>query len=113
VYTIIIDPGSVGEKYYKFSQSSPNMGMVTRYQGCTEGTASGQDCALNGGTPLSQNDFTWSQDSTGDLYISSTLTTLNPGTGQVQKKTDQNVDIHGNVTEHAQSTANGAMISSN
>jgi len=113
VYTIITDPAGVGERFYRFSQSSANMGMVTRYQGCTPGTGSGQDCQLNGEIPLTQNDFTWSQDSLGDLYISSTLTTLNPGTGQVQKKTDQNVDIHGNVTEHAQSTANGAMISSN
>ena len=98
VYTIITDPAGVGEKFYRFSQSSANMGMVTRYQGCTPGTGSGQDCQLNGEIPLTQSDFTWSQDSPGNLYINSTLTTLNPGTGQVQKKTDQNVDIHGNVT---------------
>ncbi len=45
-----------------------------------------------------ENAFTWSQDNVGNLYISSTLTTMDPNQSyQVQKRTDQNVDANGNV----------------
>jgi RHS repeat-associated protein len=62
--------------------------MVTQYQGNQ----------LPGPVTKTQNNFTWSQDSLGNLFISSTVTTLDPGqTYSVQKRTDQNVDIYGNV----------------
>jgi RHS repeat-associated protein len=87
-YAVIDDPGGVGEKYWAFSQSGVNAGMVTQYQGRQ----------LPGPVTKTQNDFTWAQDNVGNLYISSTLTTLDPGQSyQAQKKTDQSVDIHGNV----------------
>ena len=89
-YTIIDDPGGVGEKYWAFSLSGANTGVVTQYQGRQ----------LPGPVTQTQNDLTWAQDTNGDLYIRSSTTTLDPGqTYQVQKKTDQNVDVHGNITQ--------------
>jgi RHS repeat-associated protein len=89
-YTIIDDPGGVGEKYWAFSLSGANTGVVTQYQGRQ----------LPGPVTKTQNDLTWAQDSTGDLYIQSSITTLDPGQSyQVQKRTDQNVDVHGNITQ--------------
>jgi RHS repeat-associated protein len=88
-YTIIDDPGGVGEKYWAFSLSGANTGMVTQYQGRK----------LPGPVALTQNDFTWAQDANGNLFIRSALTTQDPGqTYQAQKRTDQDVDIYGNVT---------------
>jgi YD repeat-containing protein len=89
-YTIIDDPGGVGEKYWAFSLSGANTGMVTQYQGRQ----------LPGPVTLTQNDFTWQQDANGNLFIQSALTTQDIGQSyQAQKRTDQNVDVHGNVTQ--------------
>jgi hypothetical protein len=65
------------------------MGLVTDYQG-------GQVTS----TALAQteNDYTWAQDSIGNNYIATTLTTLDPGqTYQAQKKTTQTVELYENV----------------
>jgi RHS repeat-associated protein len=87
-YTVIDDPGGVGEKYWAFSQSGVNAGMVTQYQGRH----------FPGPVTKTQNDFIWNQDSVGNLYIGTTLTTLDPGQSyQAQKKSEQNVDVNGNV----------------
>lgn len=89
-FTIIDDPGGVGEKYWAFSLSGANTSMVTQYQGRQ----------LPGPVTLTQNDFTWAQDANGNLFIRSALTTQDPGQSyQAQKKTDQNVDVYGNVTQ--------------
>ncbi len=52
------------------------------------------------GTALFHQDFTWAQTPTSvNPYISSTLTTLDPGQSyQVQKKTTQTLDQYGNLT---------------
>jgi len=52
------------------------------------------------GTALFHQDFTWAQTPTSaNLYISSTLTTLDPGQSyQAQKKTTQTLDQYGNLT---------------
>ena len=89
-YTIIDDPGGVGEKYWAFGTSGISMGLVTQYQGRQR----------PGPVNKTQNDFTWSQDSVGNSYISTTLNTLDSGqTYQAQSKTTQTVDIYGNVTQ--------------
>ena len=89
-FTTIDDPGGVGEKYWAFSLSGANTSMVTQYQGRQ----------FPGPVALTQNDFTWQQDANGDLFIQSALTTQDPGQSyQAQKRTDQNVDIYGNVTQ--------------
>jgi RHS repeat-associated protein len=86
--TTITDAGGVGQKYWAFSQTGANTGMVTTYQGQQ----------LPGPVTKTQNAFTWNQDNLGNLYIGSTLTTLDPGQSyQAQKRTDQTVDINGNV----------------
>ena|ERR1035437_3481800 len=66
------------------------MGLVTQYQGRQ----------LPGPVNKTENDFTWSQDSVGNSYISATVTTLDSGQSyQAQSKTTQTVDIYGNVTQ--------------
>ena len=100
-YTIIDDPGGVGEKYWSFSQTGANTGMVGQFQGRQR----------PGPVTKAQNDITWTQDATGNLYIRSVLETLDPGQSyQVQKKTDQNVDIHGNVTDVFQYDYNSLTV---
>ena len=89
-YTILDDPGGVGEKYWAFSTSGTYEGLVTQYQGRQ----------LPGPVTKTQNDFTWAQDAVSNSYISNTLTTADPGqTYQAQKQTSQIVDIYGNVTQ--------------
>lgn len=89
-FTILDDPGGTGEKYWAFSTSGFTEGLVTQYQGRQ----------LPGPVTKTQSDFTWTQDALGNSYISSTLTTTDPGqTYQAQKKTAQTVDIYGNVTQ--------------
>ena len=73
-----------------FSTGGFTEGLVTQYQGRQ----------LPGPATKTQNDFTWTQDAVFNSYISSTLTTADPGQSyQVQKKTNQTVDIYGNVTQ--------------
>jgi YD repeat-containing protein len=91
-YTILDDPGGVGEKYWAFSTSGFTEGLATQYQGRQ----------LPGPVIKIQNDFTWAQDTAPypNSYISSTLTTADPGQSfQAQKQTNQIVDIYGNVTQ--------------
>ena len=89
-YTILDDPGGVGEKYWAFSTSGTYEGLVSQYQGRQ----------LPGPVTKTQNDFTWTQDAVSNSYISNNLTTADPGqTYQAQKQTSQIVDIYGNVTQ--------------
>jgi len=105
-FTTVSDPSGTSQKYWAFSLTGANTGIVTQFQGQQ----------LPGPVTKTQNDLTWAQDSTGNLFIRSSLTTLDPGQSyQAQKKTDQNVDIHGNVTDVMQyafnSLSNPARIS--
>ena len=89
-YTILDDPGGVGEKYWAFSTTGTYEGLVSQYQGRQ----------FPGPVTKTQNDFTWAQDAVSNSYISNTLTTADPGqTYQAQKQTSQTVDIYGNVTQ--------------
>ena len=88
-FTTLADPGGMGQKRWVFSQSGANIGLTTSYQGQQ----------LPGPTTMLENDFTWNQDANGNFYIGSTLTTWNPGSSQVQTKTNQTVDVYGNVTQ--------------
>jgi len=91
-YTILDDPGGLGEKYWAFNTTGTYEGLVSQYQG-----RHGQ-----GGSAVAkvQNDFTWSQDGLSNSFISSTLNTSDPGQSyQAQSKTTQSVDNYGNVTQ--------------
>jgi hypothetical protein len=77
----------VGEKYWAFSQTGVNIGMVTEYQGRSSDVAKTED------------DLTWAQDTSGNLYIQSTVNTLDPGVYAATKRTDQIVDQYGNLTQ--------------
>ncbi len=89
-FTTIDDPSGSGEKYWAFGPSGLSMGLVTQYQGRQ----------TPGGAAATQSDFTWTQDSTGNSYISNNVTTLDPGQSyQAQKATAQTVDIYGNVLQ--------------
>jgi len=88
-YTVLNDPGGLGQKYWNFATSGTYMGLVSQYQGRQ----------LPGPVTLTQSDFTWSQSSLNS-YISSATTTADPGQSyQVQKKSNQSVDAYGNVTQ--------------
>ncbi len=67
--------------------------MVTRYED--------RPSASQASSPLKRQDFTWVQDSVGNPYIGTVLTTLDPATANLQTKTTQTVDVHGNVTPTA------------
>ncbi len=72
------------------ARAASRWGLVTQYQGRQ----------LPGPLTQTQNDFTWAQDSVGNSYIQTSLTTLDPGqTYQAQKKSVQSVDNYGNVTQ--------------
>ena len=76
----------VGKKKWSFSTSGSNVGLAIQYQGLDPA----------GTTVLVQHDFTWTQDSASNFYIGSTLNTY---PGPAYTKTDQTVDVYGNVTQ--------------
>ncbi len=89
-YTVLDDPGGVGEKYWAFATSGLAEGLVTQYQGRQ----------LPGAVAKVQNDYTWAQDAVGNSYIATALTTADPGQSYAaQMKVTQTVDTHGNVTQ--------------
>jgi RHS repeat-associated protein len=99
--TSMIDAGGVGMKQWIFSQSGSNIGLVSTYQGqqVSGGPPSNCTSPASGSTALTENDFTWTQDSANDFYIGTVITTLGTGSSQIQTRTDQTVDTHGNVTQ--------------
>ncbi len=89
-YTVLDDPGGVGEKYWAFATSGLAEGLVTQYQGRQ----------LPGPVAKVQNDYTWTQDTVGNSYIATALVTADPGQSYAaQKQTTQTVDYYGNVTQ--------------
>ena len=80
-YTVLDDPGGVGEKYWTFATSGLAMGLVTQYQG--------RHCCPGPVTTKVQNDYTWVQDAVNNSYIGTALTTADPGQSYAaRKKTD-------------------------
>jgi len=89
-YTVLDDPGGVGEKYWTFATSGLAEGLVTQYQGRQ----------LPGPVAKVQNDYTWAQDAVSNSYIASATTTADPGQSYAAAKmTTQTVDTYGNVTQ--------------
>ena len=90
-YAILDDPGGIGEKYWAFSTTGTYEGLATQYQGRDRSS---------GTVTKTQNDFAWTQDSTGNSYIGTNLTTSDPGQSyQAQTRTVQVLDVYGNVTQ--------------
>jgi RHS repeat-associated protein len=80
--------GSVKDWY--FATSGTYDGLVTEYLASDYPSYRGR----------LENQFTWTQDSTGNSYISSTVTTADPSQSyQAQKQTNQTLDIYGNVLQ--------------
>jgi YD repeat-containing protein len=93
----MIDGSSVGEKYWTFSPSGSSMGLATYYQG--RAPTSSPCSATPASTAMTQNAYTWTQDSGGNNYVSSVVATLDPGqTYAASKITTQTLDTNGNVT---------------
>ena len=80
---------SNSEKYWSFQTTPPYLGLQLAYEERT----------LSTHTALSRLEFTWAQNSTLNSYIGTTVTRLNPGTGEVDKETDQTLDPYGNLTQ--------------
>ncbi len=89
--TTLADPGGVGQKAWSFTTTGTwQMGLVSSLE----------ERAAAGGTLLRKQDYTWTQDAAGSPYISSVLTTPEPGGAfQKQSKTEQTLDTKGNVTQ--------------
>ncbi len=88
------DPSGIGEKAWTFSTSTSTpwqLGLTTRYED--------RPSAAQASQPLKRQDFTWVQDSAGNPYIGTALTTLDPTGANVQSQITQTLDTHGNVTQ--------------
>ncbi|MFN8006848.1 MAG: hypothetical protein U0V70_07470 [Terriglobia bacterium] len=91
-WTTVDDPGGVGQKLWNFNTTigSWQLGLL----------ASLVETSGSGGTTLRQQDYTWTRDTANNPYVSAVLTTLDPGQSyQKQSKTEQTMDIYGNVTQ--------------
>jgi YD repeat-containing protein len=76
--------------FFQTDGAQSNAGLQTAFE----------ERQLPGQIPLTHQDYTWSQDSSGKLYIGSVVTVLDPGQAySVQKKTTQVLDAHGNVMQ--------------
>jgi hypothetical protein len=68
--TTLDDPSGVGQKAWLFNTTGTwQMGLVNSYE---ERGGAGQ-------AAIHKRDFTWTQDTAGNPYISAVLTTLDPG----------------------------------
>ena len=87
----IDDPSGIGEKAWTFATTgtAPLLGTVTRYEDRPSSTQAS--------SPMQRKDFTWTQDSLGNPYIGTVLTTLDPTGVNMQSKTTQTLDSYGNV----------------
>ncbi|HEY7338162.1 MAG TPA: DUF2341 domain-containing protein, partial [Bryobacteraceae bacterium] len=88
----ILDSDGGGDKVWAFNTTGSSAGLVQAYVG--------RDYPSY--TQRIRNDLTWAQDGAGNSYLSSTITTADPGQPyQAQKQTNQAVDGYGNVTQVA------------
>jgi RHS repeat-associated protein len=90
-YTCVADPSGIGQKcwYFNTTASSWMMGLNTSIH---QLPAAGQ-------AVIQQQDVTWVQDGAGSPYVGTVLTTLDPTTANLQTKTTQVLDEHGNVLQ--------------
>ena len=88
-YVELADPSGSGSKTWNFGQSGSSLGLTTSYVPTT-----------SGGVQKTASNFTWVQDTAGNSYIGTTVTTLDPGQPYSStKQTNQTVDVYGNVTQ--------------
>ncbi|HXI43118.1 MAG TPA: RHS repeat-associated core domain-containing protein, partial [Bryobacteraceae bacterium] len=91
--TTLDGPNNAGEKYWAFSTDGAfpwRLGLVSSFEE--------RPSASQSNSPLRRQDYTWTQDSVSNPYIGTLLTTLDPTGANVQTKTTQTLDTHGNVT---------------
>lgn len=86
-YTYVDDAGGVGQKSWAFSQSGSNIGLATLYHGTD----------LSVGAVKIQNLYTWTQDSAGNNYVGTVVTSLD--STSVSTTTTQTLDTNGNVLQ--------------
>jgi RHS repeat-associated protein len=88
--TSLVEPSVNAGKIWYFSNSGASLGLTGLYAAVDASTW----------TVRLQNIFTWSQNASGNSYISSTNTTLDRDQSyNTQKQTNQTVDAYGNVTQ--------------
>jgi RHS repeat-associated protein len=89
----LVDASGVGSKTWNFcttNSSTCQVGLLGSFV----------QQASSGGTVLQQDSFQWSQDSTGNSYISQKVTAHEPnGTNPQSAQTNQTLDQYGNVTQ--------------
>ena len=88
--------------YMQSNIAAVSVGLVVAYQESSWST--GAD------TLLKQDDYTWSQNTSGNQYIAQVVTTLDPGQTYAKHKTsNQTVDQYGNLTSLQITDFNGAV----
>src|SRR5712692_6708733 len=80
--TTLTDAGGLGAKVWTFGASAgAGFGLQSQFD------------SLHSGTSKSRSNPTWTLDALNRPYISSTLSTMDPGaSSQVQKRSDQSLD---------------------
>ncbi len=89
---MITDPAGQGQKawFFQTDTSQFNFGLVTAFE----------ERQMPNSVAKVHNDYTWVQDSAGNPYLGTTVTTLDPTQSYaISKKTTQTLDAHGNATQ--------------
>ena len=91
-WSMIDDPNGISRKQWNFNTASPTdpyFGLVNLQQ----------DIDKASGTAKNTTAFTWAADARGNRFITASLATLDPGTAyQKQLKSEQMLDLYGNIT---------------
>jgi hypothetical protein len=83
------DPSGPGRAWYFYTDGSGPLGALQRYEARPTIWAS----------PILKREFAYTQDSAGRSYLSALTKTIEPDGANLQSKTEQTVDVHGNVTQ--------------
>jgi len=91
---VIDDPGGQGQRAWNFTTVAGfNIGLVSSFE----------QRQMPGSVVKAKQEYTWTQDANLRPYISAVVATIDPGTGnQKQSKTEQTLDVYGNVTQTKQ-----------
>jgi hypothetical protein len=90
-WATLVDQGANTSKVWWFgTEVGSYRGLAWQYEERNEAVP---------GSPLLRKEYGWAATGNGNVYVSSVVTTLDPGTQQAQTKTTQVVDNYGNVTQ--------------
>ncbi|MCC6539427.1 MAG: hypothetical protein IT162_17885, partial [Bryobacterales bacterium] len=89
---MVDDPNGISRKQWTFNSASPTdpyFGLVNLQQDIDKATSTAKNTTA----------FTWTADGRGNRFITASLSTIDPGTAyQKQLKSEQMLDLYGNIT---------------